>query len=229
MKKEIRRKGLALAAVCCLLSAGMAFPSQAAKKLNRWEKLLEMYRQDDSTDRLIFVKYQGDSKARVELYKKIQKSGEYKWKKLLSCGAYVGKKGINKKEEGDKKTPTGTFSILSAFGIKKNPGTELPYTKVNKYHYWSEEKETYNQLVDVRMLGREEMAGEHLIDFKPAYNYALVIGYNEECEYGKGSAIFLHAKGEKHYTAGCVAVSRANVKRIVKAATEKTRICIYKE
>lgn len=229
MKKRMRGRGLAVAAVCCLLSLGMACSAQTAKQQTRWKKLLELYREDDSTDRLIFVKYQGESRAQVELYRKIEKQGKDKWKKVLSCGAYVGKKGIDKKKEGDQRTPTGTFRITSAFGIKKNPGTSLPYTKVNPYLYWSEEQETYNQLVDVRALGRQEMAGEHLIEMKPSYNYALVIGYNEECEYGKGSAIFLHAKGKKQYTAGCVAVSGTNAKRIVKAATEKTRICIYEE
>lgn len=214
---------------CCLLmTTGMVYSVQAAEeRQTRWDKILDRYQNDSDTDRLIFVKYQGYSRAQLEMYKKIQKNGKNKWQKVLSCGAYTGKKGINKKKEGDKKTPTGTFWITAAFGIKKNPGTLLPYTKVNKYLYWSEEKSTYNQLLDVRTLKRKKIKGEHLIDYKPAYNYAMVIGYNRECVYGKGSAIFLHAKSGKPYTSGCVAVSQTNMKRILMNATVKTRICIY--
>ena len=215
----------------CLLSAGGATISARAEQTEqtRWEELLEQYQDVSDTDRLIFVKCQAESKAQLEMYKKVRKNGEYTWQKILSCGAFIGKSGIDKEKEGDMKTPTGTFWITSAFGIKNDPGTELSYTKVNKYLYWSEEEDTYNQLVDVRTLGREKMEGEHLIDYKPSYNYAMVIGYNPECVYGKGSAIFLHVKSRKLYTSGCVAVSQANMKRILKNATEKTRICIYEE
>ena len=230
MIRRQRRAFLLSGAVFCglLMAAGItASVRYMSEKKDRWGKLLAEYQDEPGTDRLIFVKYLGKSRACLEMYKKLRKNGEDRWLKILSCGAYTGKNGMNKEKEGDQKTPTGIFPITAAFGIKKDPGTELPYTEVNEYHYWSEEEDTYNQLVDVRTLGREKMKGEHLIDCSPAYNYAMVIGYNQECVYGKGSAIFLHAKGKKTYTAGCVAVSQANMKRILKNATRKTKICIY--
>ena len=193
----------------------------------KWEELLETYRNDNSTEYLIFVKYQGNSRAQFELHKKVMMKGEYHWRMVLSCGAFTGKNGLVKKEEGDGKTPTGTFLVTEAFGIKDDPGTELPYTKVNEFHYWSEEEETYNQLVDVRKMEKKKIKGEHLIEYAPAYHYALVIGYNQEGIYKKGSAIFLHGKTDRAYTAGCVAISEANVKRVLQTITKKTKICIY--
>lgn len=226
-KIENKKKRCMMVMLVAILIFVMVPTTTYAK--TRWEKLLSNYQNDTSTDRLIFVKYKGNSKAQLDLYKKVKYKKGYQWRKILSCGAYTGKKGIDKKKEGDKKTPTGTFWITSAFGIKKNPGTKLPYTRVNKYLYWSEEKDTYNRLVDVRKLRKKKIKGEHLIDYKPAYNYAMVIGYNKKCIYGKGSAIFLHTKSGNSYTAGCIAVSENNMKRLLKNVTKKTRICIYKK
>lgn len=197
-------------------------------KERRWKDLLKIYQNDEKTDCLIFVKCKGRSRAQLELYKKHKMQGEYQWRLVLSCGAHTGKNGLDKKEEGDGKTPTGTFWITKAFGIKNDPGTALSYTKVNEYHYWSEEEETYNQLIDVRKLGKKKIKGEHLIAYAPAYHYALVIGYNTEGIYKKGSAIFLHGKTDRTYTAGCVAISEANMKRVLINVTKNAKICIYK-
>lgn len=219
----------------------------------RWKDIKEDYL-NTKTDRLIFVKYKSGSKAVVEMWKKVSKDiqastenaetgetavtpeqtdykEEYEWKKLVSCNAYVGKNGLDKKRQGDYKTPTGIYNITMAFGRKKSPGTSgISYKKLNKYHYWSTEKATYNQFIDVRKLGRTQMQGEHLIDYNPFYNYALALDYNKKCVYLKGSAIFLHCmrKG-RPFTMGCIAVSEKNMKKIVKNTTKNTKICIYKK
>ncbi len=151
------------------------------------------------------------------------------WKKILSCSAYVGLNGINKVREGDKKTPVGAFHITMAFGIKKSPGTAgISYTRLNKYYYWSGERDTYNTFVDVRDLGRSSVAGEHLISYKPFYNYSLAMDFNKKGVFKKGSAIFLHCtKPGRKYTAGCIAVAEKKMKKIVKNTTKKTMIFIY--
>lgn len=219
----------------------------------RWQAIQKDYL-DSKTDRLIFVKYKSGSRASVEMWKKILKKIEvpsndkdtvqdesteqlentnYKyektWRKIVSCKAYVGKNGINKVRQGDCKTPVGIYNITMAFGRKKSPGTAgISYTKLNKYHYWSTEKETYNTFVDVRKLGRRKMSGEHLIEYKPWYNYSLALDYNKKCIYLKGSAIFLHCVGGgRTFTAGCIAVSEKNMKKIVRNTTKHTKICIY--
>ena len=51
-------------------------------------------------------------------------------KVLFVTDVFIGKNGIGKTGEGDAKTPTGTLRPLSAFGIKPNPGTKMPYTDI---------------------------------------------------------------------------------------------------
>lgn len=217
---------------CCLFLCSLNHVSakdysKAKYSKTRWDDIKEDYL-DTSTDRLIFVKCKGGSKATVEMWKKVSETE--KWKKIISCKAYTGSNGLGKKKQGDHKTPIGIFNITMAFGRKKSPGTAgISYTKLNKYHYWSSEKATYNQFVDVRSLGRKHMSGEHLINYNPHYNYALALDYNRKCTYLKGAAIFLHCFGDKTFTLGCIAVHEKNMKKIVRNTTKHTKICIYSE
>ena len=194
----------------------------AAAPLDSWEALLEKYRSDDAVGELVFVRYQGGSTAQVQLY--IKK--ETGWEEALHCRGYVGYNGIDKQKEGDKRTPTGDFGILTAFGIKSNPGTVLPYIKVTSDLYCCADEEFYNKIVSKKEM-HHKCTGEHLINYKPCYNYGLFLDYNSECEYGKGSAIFMHCFGSNKYTHGCVAVSEKNMKTILTALHEGARICIF--
>lgn len=209
-----------LVMVFLLDSKVIAVGSKSAK--NRWETLMQQYQDNKNVDRLIFVKYKGGSRADFYMYKKNNNS----WKQIIKCSAYIGKNGINKKIAGDMRTPTGNFWITMGFGIKKNPGTKITYKKLNKYLYWSARKEDYNQLVDVRKF--PGVYGEHLIDYKPYYNYALAMDFNKKGVYPKGSAIFLHCTGKNKYTAGCIAIQEKYMKKVLKNVTNHTKICIYK-
>ena len=159
---------------------------KAAVKKNRWTRLIQKYEKSEKVNQLIFVKYKGKSKADIILYKKVNG----KFKKVFACAGYVGKNGINKKREGDKKTPTGTYGFTKAFGIKSNPGSKIKYIKLNSYLYWSADRKYYNQMIDIRKV-KASRAGEHLIRYRPHYNYVLAIDYNKKCIYKKGAAIFL--------------------------------------
>lgn len=191
-------------------------------KADRWSKLLDKYYGSKKVKQLVFVKYTGGSKAKVMMYSK--KAGG--WECILECQGYVGQKGIDKRKEGDRKTPTGVFNLTEAFGIKANPGTMMPYIDINKHLYWCADKEHYNQLIDVRETPHK-CNGEHLIDYVPQYNYGMVVDYNSRNVYKKGSAIFLHCKGKNSYTLGCIAVSEKNMIKILKNAEPGTKICIY--
>ena len=207
----------------CLIALCMALHLQASSP-GRWSALKQRYVRSKRVDRLIFVKYRGCSKADFLMYKK---TAQGRWKKLIRCSAYVGRNGIGKKREGDKKTPTGTFNFTIAFGIKKNPGTSIRYKKLNPYLYWSSRRKDYNRLVDSRKA--KGVTGEHLIRYKPHYNYALNIDYNPKNIYGKGSAIFLHCRGSNPYTSGCVAIPQKYMKRVLRNATANMKICIYRK
>ena len=194
----------------------------AVRVVDRWENLLRKYEKDSSVNQLVFVQYEGGSSARVLLYNK--ENG--KFQKLFSCQGYVGSNGINKVREGDRKTPTGTFGFSKAFGIKKDPGSVIPYIKLNPYLYWCGDPAYYNQLVDVRVQ-KHSCSGEHLITYRPHYNYSLAIDYNKAGVYKKGAAIFLHCTGYNPYTAGCVAVPEKYMLRILKTVDQNAKICIY--
>lgn len=186
------------------------------------DELLKKYINEESVNQLIFVKCKTESFADVKMYIKENNA----WKLILKCEGYIGKNGLGKEKEGDLKTPIGEFGIITAFGIKENPGTTMPYIKIKDTLYCCSDKAYYNQIINVEEK-RHKCKGEHLIDYVPEYNYAMFIDYNSEKIYGKGSAIFLHCKGEKNWTAGCIAINEEDIKYILKNSSVGMKICIY--
>lgn len=177
------------------------------------------------TDQIIYVQYKGGSKAKVSMY---QKNKYDRWTLVKSANGYVGKNGIDKKKEGDKRTPTGTYNLTQAFGILKDPGTALPYVKVTKYHYWCGDSTSkyYNQLIDTRVTGRKRTSkDEYLINYKGAYNYAIFIDYNKEGTPYKGSCIFLHCSTGRA-TAGCVSVPQSTMVTFLRKLKPGAKIVI---
>jgi L,D-peptidoglycan transpeptidase YkuD (ErfK/YbiS/YcfS/YnhG family) len=188
----------------------------------KWKELLETYWGDESTRQLLFVQYTGGSNARIFLYQKQEKN----WDCVLRCEGYVGKNGIGKIQEGDSKTPVGTYELTSAFGIREDPGAKMNYVQVQEYLYWCADRQYYNQLIDIRK-NPHTCSGEHLIDYVPQYNYGMFLDYNKENLYPQGSAIFLHCIGSRPYTGGCVAVSESNMIKIIQNTDPGAKICIY--
>ena len=156
-----------------------------------------------------------------------------KWFEYFRSEAHIGKYGLGKEREGDGKSPIGAFKFNKYFGIADNPGTKLPYIKLNDSLYWDGDSnsERYNQMVNIETYQDFDKAqSEHLIDEILAYQYAMNINYNEEAIPGKGSAIFLHCYSKNPFTAGCVALPNSFMLRVIKNANENARIIIdYKE
>lgn len=179
-------------------------------------------------DQIVLVEYTGGSGAELSVHEK----EDGVWRQLFTCGAYVGKNGIDKAEEGDGRTPTGTYNLTTPFGIKSNPGAVMPYTKVTKYHYWCADPNSkyYNQLVDEREVDRKHTKkDEYLIKYKGSYNYCLFIDYNAAGVPNRGSCIFLHCAGSKKYTSGCVAIPENVMKKIVCWARSGAKIVIKRQ
>ena len=177
------------------------------------------------TSQIVLVDYKNGSKANLSIHEK----QDGVWTQLYECEAYVGRNGIGKTKEGDKKTPVGTFNLTTPFGIKADPGANGTYTQVTKYHYWcgTSGSDLYNQLVDMRITDRKYTSNdEYLINYKGEYNYCMFIDYNASGEAGKGSCIFLHCTGKKDYTAGCIAVPEKVMKRIIQWAKPGVKIVI---
>lgn len=120
---------------------------------------------------------------------------------------HVGRNGVSaNKREGDLKTPAGVFPLRGGFGAHANPGLRIgSWLRVDSQDVWVDDSGSglYNTHQRTPANGRWDSA-EKLLN-QPAYNYAQVIGYNENRTPGLGSAIFLHVdKGGG--TAGCVSL-----------------------
>ena len=151
------------------------------------------------------------------------------WIEYIKCEAHIGRDGLGLEREDQMKTPIGAFKFTKYFGIADNPGTKLPYIKLNEYHYWISDSKSkkYNQLVDIRKYKEfDKKAGEHLINYKKAYKYAMNINYNEKGVPNKGSAIFLHCYTENPYTGGCVAIPEEKMKKVMQKVNKNCRIVI---
>ena len=178
--------------------------------------------QDLGTNQLLIVAASGMDKTtcKVSMH---ERDGEGNWIQIFSVDGYVGKKGMvldSERKEGCGKTPIGVSYFNKAFGIADDPGCSIPYIKVTKDLYWSGDMRDgmcYNEMVSINDLPELDIkSSEHLIDYTKAYQYCLNISFNEECTPGRGSAIFLHCMGNNKYTAGCVAVSKDTMIKIMK-------------
>ena len=137
-------------------------------------------------------------------------------KVLFTTDVFVGKNGLGKTGEGDGKTPVGTLRPLSAFGIKPNPGTTMPYIDVKPTTYACDEDcEYYNKIIDTAETNHQ-CKGEEMYSYQPQYNYGIATDFNKACVYPKGSAIFVHVKGTKTYTGGCIAFDEDRMVEILK-------------
>jgi len=177
---------------------------------------------DPGTNQLLIVAASGMNKttAKVSMHER-DEDGD--WIQVLSVDGYVGKNGMVKdseRKEGCGKTPIGVYYFTTAFGIADDPGCKIPYIKVTKDLYWSSDMREgmhYNEMVSINDYPNlDKKNSEHLIDYTKAYQYCLNISFNEECTPGRGSAIFLHCTGNNKYTAGCVAVPKDTMVKIMK-------------
>lgn len=165
---------------------------------------------------------------------KTKSTGILKFPKCnIETKAYVGINGLTKeKTEGDGKTPIGIFKLGIILGmhevVKNNNG--LQYSQINKNMYWVDDAKSkhYNKLVDISKVEKDWASAEHLIDYPVQYEYLIEIKTNPENISGKGSAIFLHCEANKP-TAGCVAIDRESMKKIIENIDKDTKIIIYED
>lgn len=189
-------------------------------------EILNKYQDNKKVKQLICINCVSGSDAVLKMYIKDKKQ-KNTWNLILTTSAFIGKNGISKQKEGDLKTPVGIFNITQAFGIKENPGTKLKYVKVTENLYACDEDcKYYNQIIDSKKT-KHQCKGEHLIDYSPQYNYAMCINFNSENIYPKGSNIFIHVKGTKNYTAGCIAIDEESMVKLLQNSTKKTKVIIY--
>lgn len=137
----------------------------------------------------------------------------------IKTTAYIGKNGTTtNKFERDGKTPLGEFELGIIMSMQND---------ITKNMYWIDDVESkyYNQLVDILKIQKDWKSAEHLIDYPVEYEYLIEIKTNPNNIPGNGSAIFLHCSNNKP-TAGCIAIDREIMKKIIDNIDEQTKIKI---
>lgn len=161
----------------------------------------------NNTSQLVVVSASGNS-ATVSLH---NKNDDGSWYQVFSTNGKIGRNGLGKTREGDKKTPVGMYSFTKAFGNAPDPGCTIGYTQMDSSYYWVDDNNSayYNQLVSVNNVGCDWNSAEHISDIG-VYKYTLAVNYNAGCTPGLGSAIFFHCSSGKA-TAGCIAIPESNM------------------
>ena len=192
-----------------------------------WREIKDKYALDPEVQQLMAVECIGGSNARVRYYVK-QDGG---WWLLHRGTAFIGKNGLGKTREGDAKTPEGEIRPLCAFGIKPNPGTALPYIDVTDGTLACDaEGPFYNRIVgfpEYCDAFGPDLPGEKMWQLSPEYDYGIQTDFNADNVYPLGSAIFIHCKGAKTWTGGCVALDKRLMRQILKTATRGLVISIH--
>jgi len=194
-------------------------------KLPYWDSILQKYKKDDAVNQLLLVKYTGESNAITQFYVKdaAQTSG---WKLVFEDQSFVGIDGVGEASEDTRYTPAGDFKVLEAFGILENPGTKLNYITVTDTTYaCNEDCEYYNTIIDTAKTGHD-CQGEHMLGCAPYYNYGVTFNYNPERIYGLGSAFFVHCKGKRTDTDGCIALDEEHMTTVLTMADSGMHIVI---
>jgi L,D-peptidoglycan transpeptidase YkuD (ErfK/YbiS/YcfS/YnhG family) len=141
-----------------------------------------------------------------------------------------GKRGIGiKKKEGDQITPKGKFRIKSLFYRKDrifNLKAKIKKIVIRKNMGWCDDSasDKYNKLIKFPF----KYNAEKLYKSNNTYDIILVLNFNTNpTKKNKGSAIFIHvAKKNYENTAGCIALSKKNLKNLVANINKKTTIHI---
>ena len=142
----------------------------------------------------------------------------------------IGKRGIGiKKREGDQITPKGKFKVKYILYRKDRVSdlkTKLTKLIIRKNMGWCDDpkSKSYNKLIRLPF----KYKFEKLYISNNSYDIILVLNFNfNPIRKNKGSAIFIHvAKKNYNRTAGCIAVSKKDLKKIVKDINKKTLVNI---
>ncbi|MCM3162595.1 L,D-transpeptidase family protein [Metabacillus litoralis] len=185
----------------------------ASSQLNGFDRLKEI----NEENQVIIVNNNGGLQAVVTTYEKV--NGE--WRQALpKMSAVVGNNGISTKlKEGDGITPTGVYTLGTAFGWGEKPnGVKLPYRTSTSNDYWIDDPASSDYNKWITYSGNPTTRWNSYEKLKqPLYKYAVAINYNTNpIVKGKGSAIFLHVwRSSTSPTAGCVALAEENVTKLL--------------
>jgi L,D-peptidoglycan transpeptidase YkuD (ErfK/YbiS/YcfS/YnhG family) len=146
----------------------------------------------------------------------------------LAIPVALGRGGLRaNKREGDGGTPRGTFHPLRLWwraDRHPRPRTFLPVRAISPADAWCEDAADrhYNQPIRLE----RGAGGDRLTRADHLYDFIIEIDHNTRPRIaGRGSAVFLHlARDNFGPTAGCVAMMRPMMLRLLRRIGPRTRI-----
>ena len=148
----------------------------------------------------------------------------------LSFPCVLGRSGARvDKHEGDGATPIGRFPLrrlLYRADRVQTPATKLPVSVTARDDGWCDEPSDPRYNMQIKLpypASHEEMWREDGL-----YDLVVIIGYNDSpVSAGQGSAIFMHVRSpDGAPTAGCVALAKDDLLKVLAAATATSTITI---
>ena len=148
----------------------------------------------------------------------------------LRLRAALGRSGItSRKREGDGATPRAAMRLISAFRRGDRPGavkTALPVQRIRKDMLWCDAPghPAYNRPVRAPFAASHERLARN----DRLYDVCIVMDWNITTRRrGGGSAIFFHIAREDYApTEGCVALSPADMRRLLPYLTDRTVLTV---
>jgi L,D-peptidoglycan transpeptidase YkuD (ErfK/YbiS/YcfS/YnhG family) len=143
----------------------------------------------------------------------------------------LGRAGIRAdKREGDGGTPAGRFHPVRVWWRADRlprPRTSLPIRRIGPHDAWCEDPSNRHYNRPFRRSANEP--GDRLRRADGLYDLIVEIDHNSRPRIaGRGSAVFIHvARVAFGPTAGCVALRRPDLLRLVAGLSRKTRIDIH--
>jgi len=143
----------------------------------------------------------------------------------LAIPVALGRGGIlANKREGDGATPRGRFRLVRLWWRPdrgSRPRTFLPTRPIDRDDAWCEDPadRRYNRPI-------KASSGDHLWRDDPLYDLMIEIDHNSRPRIsGRGSAVFIHvARPGFAPTAGCVALKRNSLRRLLAGLGPRTTI-----
>ncbi|MCF6201008.1 MAG: L,D-transpeptidase family protein [Hydrogenimonas sp.] len=175
----------------------------------------------DEISQLIVVNSADGFRAKLSYYER----GAKGWERIAGgIDVVIGRNGLGKRKEGDGKTPVGLFSFGDVYGYS-DIETKMPFFISDKSLICVDDVNSryYNRIVDSSRIKRDFKSFEYMRRDDDLYEIVVTVGYNSKNVPSKGSCIFLHVtKGEKP-TAGCIAMRREDILKLVEWLDPKKR------
>ena len=142
----------------------------------------------------------------------------------------LGRGGIRaNKFEGDGATPRGHFRLIRLWwraDRHRHPATQLPARRINPSLAWCEN--TADRRYNRPFQRADGDGGDRLWRDDQLYDFVIEINHNVRPRVaGRGSAVFVHvARPNRSPTAGCVALARNDLQRLLAMLGPQTRLLI---